>query len=63
MQWQDLFVAIALVLVWEGLMPTLNPELFRKMLNSLLQMDDAKLRMMGLTSMLIGAVLVYLIKH
>ena len=63
MIWQDLFVALALVMVWEGLIPTLNPAMFRQMMSNLLQMDDRKLRIMGLVSMSIGAFLVYLIKN
>ncbi len=63
MQWQDLLVAMALVLVWEGLIPTINPSGFRSLLATLQQMDDKKLRIMGLSSMVIGAFLVFIIKH
>lgn len=63
MQWQELFIALALVMVWEGLMPSINPSIFRKMLENVIKMSDKSLRTMGLSSMLIGAVLVYLIKQ
>ncbi|MFK5895154.1 MAG: DUF2065 domain-containing protein [Pseudomonadota bacterium] len=63
MQWQDLLVAMALVLVWEGLMPTINPAAFRNLLATLQEMDDKKLRIMGLSSMILGAVLVFIIKQ
>jgi len=63
MNWQDLFVAAALVLVWEGLLPALNPTMFRQVMNSISGMDDSKLRVMGLSSMILGAFLVYLIKN
>jgi len=63
MIWQDLLVAAALVLVWEGLLPALNPNMFRQLMSSISGMDDKKLRVMGLTSMIFGAVLVYLIKQ
>ena len=63
MQWQDLWVAIALVMVWEGLLPTINPDFFRKMMSSVVKMDDKQLRTMGLSSMILGAVLLYLIKN
>jgi len=63
MNWQDLFVAAALVLVWEGLLPALNPTMFRQVMSSISGMDDKKLRVMGLSSMVLGAALVYLIKN
>ena len=63
MIWQDLLVAAALVLVWEGLLPALNPNMFRQLMSSISSMDNKKLRVMGLSSMIFGAVLVYLIKQ
>jgi len=54
---------MALVMVWEGLIPTLNPELFRRMMTRIIQMQDAEIRRMGLSSMIIGAVLVYWLKN
>jgi len=63
MQWQELLVAMALVLVWEGLMPTINPSGFRSLLATLQEMDDKKLRIMGLSSMILGAFLVFIIKN
>jgi len=63
MIWQDLLVAAALVLVWEGLLPALNPGMFRQVMSSISGMDDKKLRVMGLSSMILGAVLVFLIKQ
>jgi uncharacterized protein len=63
MQWHDLLTAMALVLVWEGLMPTINPTGFRGLLKTLLEMDDKNLRVMGLSSMVIGAFLVFLVRQ
>lgn len=60
--WHDLLAAIALVLVIEGVMPFLNPEGMRRALLLLSQMSDNTLRFTGLTSMLLGVLLLYLIK-
>jgi uncharacterized protein YjeT (DUF2065 family) len=60
--WHDLLAAIALVLVIEGVMPFLNPEGMRRALSLLSQMSDNTLRFTGLTSMLLGVLLLYLIK-
>lgn len=59
--WQDLWVAIALLLVIEGVMPFLSPEALRRALLLISQMNDNALRFTGLTSMVLGVVLLYLI--
>ncbi|HHH48590.1 MAG TPA: DUF2065 domain-containing protein [Gammaproteobacteria bacterium] len=61
--WQDLFSALALVLVIEGLLPFLTPAGYRKAMISMLQMDDRKLRVMGLSSMLAGLFFLYLVRN
>ncbi|MGD8592711.1 MAG: DUF2065 domain-containing protein [Gammaproteobacteria bacterium] len=59
--WHDILVALALMLVIEGILPFLNPTGIRKALIMMAQMDDRQLRFGGLTSMIIGVVLLYLI--
>ena len=60
--WSDFLTAIALVFVIEGIMPFCNPEGMRKMFIIVAGMDDKKLRFIGLTSMLSGLVLLYLVR-
>ena len=60
--WQELLTALALMLVLEGLMPFLKPELLRRMVEMLAQMDDRSIRMAGLGSMLTGVVLLYVVR-
>ena len=62
MNWQDLGAAIALFLVLEGIMPFINPQGVRRMLELISSMPDAQLRFAGLTSMLLGLVVLYVIK-
>ncbi|NOX08413.1 MAG: DUF2065 domain-containing protein [Gammaproteobacteria bacterium] len=57
--WSELLTAVALVLVIEGFMPFLNPAALRKTLMAMIQMDDKKMRLMGLTSMIAGVILLY----
>lgn len=59
----DLWTAIALMLVVEGLLPSLSPGVFRRALVSMAQLDDRSLRVSGLASMVLGAVLLYLLKN
>lgn len=61
--WSDLWVALALLLVLEGLLPALSPRNYRKAMLSLVQLDDRSIRTGGLVLMVIGAVLIYGLKH
>jgi uncharacterized protein YjeT (DUF2065 family) len=58
--WHSILVALALMLVIEGIFPFLNPPGIRKALIMMAQMDDRQLRLGGLTSMIIGVLLLYL---
>ncbi len=60
--WNDLWVAMALMLVLEGIVPFLNPDAMRRMLVTVAQMDNRALRMAGLISMLTGVGLLYLVR-
>ncbi len=62
MVWSDLFAALALVLVIEGLLPALNPQGWRDTMVRLSEMESETLRKMGLVSMVAGAALLYLIR-
>ncbi|HSI53375.1 MAG TPA: DUF2065 domain-containing protein [Ramlibacter sp.] len=57
----DLFwAALALMLVLEGLFPFLSPGGWRRMFQKLLAMQDGQLRFFGLTSIVLGLVLLWL---
>lgn len=60
--WQDLFVGIALVLVFEGIMPFLSPARYRQTLLLASQMNDKTMRAIGLVSMSAGVVVLYLVR-
>ena len=60
--WQELFAAICLVLVIEGMMPFLSPATWRKQLLLIAQLNDKQIRTIGLLSMLAGAGLLYVVK-
>ena len=59
----DLWAALALVLVIEGLLPALSPKAYRRMMLAMTQMDERSIRITGLVSMIAGALFLYLIKH
>lgn len=60
--WRELATAACLVLVLEGLLPFLSPERWRGLMLQLLRSDDRTLRMAGLSSMVLGAGLLYLVR-
>jgi len=58
----DLLLALALVLIIEGLLPGINPSLWRSMVKQMSEIDDQKLRLIGIGSMVAGAVLFNLVR-
>ncbi|HIG78486.1 MAG TPA: DUF2065 domain-containing protein [Cycloclasticus sp.] len=62
MAWSELFAAIALVLVLEGIIPFMSPDALRKTYQRLMEMDDRTIRMSGLVSMIAGVVLLTLVR-
>ena len=61
--WHDLAAAFALVLVLEGILPFANPGAVRRALQAINELNDGQLRAVGLASMLIGLLLLFLINH
>ena len=59
--WQVFPVAIALLLVLEGLMPFVSPGRWRNMLGQVSALDNRTIRWIGFTSMVAGVVLLYLV--
>lgn len=52
---------MCLVLVIEGIIPFLYPRRWKEMVMMLAEVDDRTMRIVGLVSMVIGTVLLYLI--
>jgi uncharacterized protein len=57
-----IWIALALLLVLEGLMPAINPSGWRRMFEQLMQLSDHQIRTAGLISMVIGLVLLWVIQ-
>ncbi|MGF1643584.1 MAG: DUF2065 domain-containing protein [Thiotrichales bacterium] len=62
MSWTDLGAAIALLLVFEGLMPFIAPDRYKRALQQALDAPERTLRAIGLFSMLVGLVLLYWVR-
>ena len=62
MEWNDLFAALALYLVIEGLMPFASPGRWRSSLDLIRKLNDGQLRVFGLTMMVAGLVLLLVVR-
>ena len=60
--WKEIATALCLVLVIEGILPFLYPKRWRDLAMSLATVDDRTMRIMGLTSMLIGTAALYFVR-
>jgi uncharacterized protein YjeT (DUF2065 family) len=59
---EDTFwLALALVLVIEGLFPVLSPTGWRRMFSQILQLKDGQLRFFGMCSILAGCCVIWLL--
>jgi uncharacterized protein YjeT (DUF2065 family) len=59
--WHDLLVALALLLVIEGIWPFLSPNSMREALLMIAQQESRSLRISGFVSMVFGVILLYLV--
>jgi len=55
-------LGLAMMMVVEGLLPFILPELWRDTFRKLVALTDGQLRFIGLTSMLAGLLMLYWIK-
>ena len=58
-----LLMALALMLVIEGLLPFLAPKVWRETFQRLMQLSDGQIRFFGLTSMIAGLLLLLLSRY
>lgn len=57
-----LLLAFALMLVLEGLLPFLAPRVWREGFHRLTELSDGQLRFIGLSSMLVGLIVLMIFK-
>ena len=62
MNWRELFTALALVLVIEGVFPFLNPGGLRRALAVINQLSDRQVRYAGLACMTAGLIALSIIR-
>ncbi len=57
----DLLTALALVLIIEGLLPVIAPSTWMKVMRDAAKMGPQGIRIAGIISMLLGALLLYIL--
>jgi hypothetical protein len=55
-------MALALMLILEGVLPFLAPNLWRDTFRKITQMTDGQIRFIGLSSMIVGLLLLALVR-
>lgn len=58
----EIFTAICLVLVLEGILPFLSPSLYKASVRSMLDLPDRQLRIAGLSSMIVGVLVLAIVR-
>ena len=59
---EALWIGLALLLVFEGMMPFINPESARRMYAMMAAQSNQSLRTAGLIAMVIGLIILYLVR-
>lgn len=59
--WETFLMAVALMLILEGMLPFLSPQTWREAFRKLIEINDHQIRFIGLTSMLIGLMILFLV--
>ena len=62
MDWDNLLTGLALYLVFEGILPFLSPEGWRRSMSMIAGLPGRQLRIFGLISMLAGVALLVVVR-
>ena len=62
MYWTEILTACALLLVLEGILPFVGPNRYKQLVAQIVRLSDNQLRAAGLTAMIAGLVLLFLVR-
>ncbi|MGA8202870.1 MAG: DUF2065 domain-containing protein [Woeseiaceae bacterium] len=63
MNWTEILTAVALVLVIEGMLPFVRPGRYKQLVAQIVRLSDNQLRTVGLVSMIVGLLLLFVVRH
>ena len=58
MGFKELFIAISLVLILEGLLPFISPSLYKRITLQILEINESSIRIMGLFLIILGVLII-----
>ena len=58
--WEVFFIAVGLMMIFEGIFPFSFPNAWRETFQKLILLEDSQIRIIGLTSMVIGLIILLL---
>ncbi len=58
-----IWLAIALMLVFEGMLPFVSPQFWRETFERMIQLRDGQIRFLGLTAMLAGVLILTVLRQ
>lgn len=61
-EWQALLAGFGFYLILEGVMPFFNPQGFKRLLVTAIQMEERHLRMTGAIMLVIGMIVLFSVK-
>jgi uncharacterized protein len=62
LDWTDLFAALAIVCIIEGIMPFINPTGMKRLLLRIAALEDREMRVAGLVFMALGLTILFLVR-
>ncbi|MDH4124814.1 MAG: DUF2065 domain-containing protein [Gammaproteobacteria bacterium] len=62
MFWTEIFTAVALLLVIEGLLPFVRPDRYKQLVAQIAQLSDNQLRNFGLVAMIAGLLMLFIVR-
>ncbi|MDH3468542.1 MAG: DUF2065 domain-containing protein [Gammaproteobacteria bacterium] len=63
LDWQAFLSAVGLWLIFEGIVPFVNPDGFRRAIEMIKELSDRQLRVAGIVSMVFGLIVLYLVNR
>ena len=62
LDWTDLFAALAIVCIIEGVMPFINPSGVKRLLSRIASLEEREMRIAGFISMAVGLTILFLVR-
>jgi uncharacterized protein YjeT (DUF2065 family) len=61
--WTEIVTAVALLLIIEGMLPFVGPDRYKRLVAQVAQLSDNQLRMVGLSAMIAGLLILFFVRN